>query len=261
MRRGILAFVVMLVAALAIGSCTAQPEVSSPTESDSAGKTDIASDSILLFDGNENSAKLVADMEAGNTPAECTVLYDMEGSLPTVTVTDEETIGEIYRRLAKVTVVGESTEAMTDCYHFVSFLLQDGTSVGYNFEGEDLLSGGKTNYEIKGGGPLWAYVRTLQADITGGKPAYAINLQDEAGVVLECQQSAEENQSVRIVCSTESSEDIHVYVNGEEITKSDEIYISVGGSDEKTPAQKRKFEFIMPASDVELVVTVGSSAS
>lgn len=265
MRHGTIPCVALLVTALGTGACAAQTGSASllgPTASStvSAKRAPHASDSILLFDGDENSAKLVADMAAGVTPTQCTVLYDQMGSLPSVTVTDENTIAEVYDLLANVVVEGESQYSLTDNYHSVSFVLQDGTKVWFSFEGEKILSRGRTNYDIEGSGPLWAYVRTLQADVTGGRNAYAIDVQDDSGIVLDCPTSAEEGASVMLVCSTESSEDIHACVNGEELTRSDEIYVSKGGSDEMTPAHKRKFEFLMPSSNVEVKVTVGSSA-
>lgn len=265
MKRRTLALAIMLVALLGIVGCAAQPESASSnngsessTSSSSANQVEIASDSILLFDGDERSARLVEDMRAGLTPTKCTVLYDQMGSLPSVTVTDKETIDKIYNLLANVTVLGESPYSMTDNYHSVSFELQDGTKVGFMFEGEGLFSRGKTNYAIEGSGPLWACVRTLQAGVTGGKNVYAIDVQDDAGVVLDCPLTAEEGTYVDLVCSTESYKKIHVFVNGEELTTSKDMYMTTGGSETKTPLPQKKYEFFMPASDVELKVTVES---
>lgn len=265
MKRKLFALAVMLVAALGIVGCAAQQAPSSSggeskpsAESNSAVQSEIPSKSILLFDGNVKSKKLVADMKAGLTPTECTVLYDQMGALPSVTVNDEETIEKIYRLLANVTVIDESQNSLTDNYHSVSFTLKDGTKVGFTFEGEGLLTRGKKNYAISGSGPLWACVRTLQAGVTGGKNVYAINIQDDAGVVLDCPLTAEESETVRLVCSTEGYEKIHVFVNGEELTRSTDMFRTTGSSETMTPLPQKKYEFSMPASDVELKVTVES---
>ena len=216
----------------------------------------IAPDSILLFDSNAGSAKLVADMQAGITPSECSVLYDQEGMLPPVTVTDAKTIGDIYNLLAQVTITGDTQYSETDSYHNVSFVLQDGTTVGFSFEGDKILHREKANYAVEGIGPLWACIRTLQADITGGKSVYAINVQDDADVVLECPTSAEEGSWVKLVCSTESGDSFQVFANDEEITYSNDIYIYTPGTEEKTPAQKKSYQFYMPSSDVTIKTTV-----
>ena len=257
MKRKLFALAVMLVAALGIVGCAAQQAPSS-AESGFTAQGEIPPNSILLFDGNVKSKKLVADMEAGLTPTECTVLYDQMGALPSVTVNDGETIEKIYHLLANVTVIDESQYSLTDNYHSVSFTLKDGTKVGFTFEGEGLLTRGKKNYAISGSGPLWACVRTLQAGVTGDKNVYAINIQDDAGVVLDCPLTAEESETVRLVCSTEGYEKIHVFVNGEELTRSTDMFRTTGSSETMTPLPQKKYEFSMPASDVELKVTVES---
>lgn len=120
--------------------------------------------SILRFNNDAGSARLVADMEAGMIPTSCVVLYDQMGTRPAVTVEDVETISKVYNLLADVTVGAKSPMSITDSYHQVAFKLQDGTTVRFSFEGEDLLSCDRDNYEVSGAGPLWAFVRAIQDD-------------------------------------------------------------------------------------------------
>ena len=129
--------------------------------------------SLVKFAGIANVEKLVADMSAGKSPTSCTVCYDQMGTRPYVTVTDPDTIADIYGKLVSVTVNGPSNESITDCYHHVSFVLQDGTKVGFNFEGEGLLSLDRENYSVSGGGALWSLVRDIQDEYMEAKGASA----------------------------------------------------------------------------------------
>ncbi len=125
--------------------------------------------SVLWLPDDENAAKLIADMNDGKLPTECNVLYDQMGQFPDVTVTDPEEITELYSRLALMTA-GEKTEmSITDCYHHISFHLQDGTWVFWNFEGEELLSRGPENIEVSDEGGLWDEVRRLQEEVMGNE--------------------------------------------------------------------------------------------
>ena len=129
--------------------------------------TDAPKTPILLFRDDAGAAKLAADMEAGRIPAECRAMYDEMGSRPEVTVTDPETITELYNRFSKMTVGAPSNISITDCYHYISFLLQDGTQVGWSFEGTGILCVGQENYEVKDEGNLWFVVRGLQEEAMG----------------------------------------------------------------------------------------------
>ena len=98
----------------------------------------------------------------------CNVLYDTMGARPDVDVTDPAQITEIYGLLAQVTVDGETDMSITDSYHHVIFHLQDGQTVGFSFEGEDILSKYRgtypDNYQVSGAYPLWSAVRAIQDD-------------------------------------------------------------------------------------------------
>ena len=125
--------------------------------------------SILWFQDNEEAKKLIEDMNDGNIPQECNVLYDEMGSRPEVTVTDAETITDLYNRLALMSVGEKSDMSITDSYHHIRFTLQDGTTVGWNFEGKDLLNIGTENYDVKDEGDLWFAVRQLQEKAMGNE--------------------------------------------------------------------------------------------
>ncbi|MBQ6395467.1 MAG: hypothetical protein IJH87_03900, partial [Atopobiaceae bacterium] len=90
---------------------------------------------ILEFCDDDGTRQLVSDMESGRIPLSCNVLFDQGGGLPDVTITDPETITEIYELLSGVSVGLESPMSITDSYHHVIFTLQDGTTVGWGFEG------------------------------------------------------------------------------------------------------------------------------
>lgn len=163
-----------LVLSLALAACggsSGAPTQTAPTSEPkvtrmSKATTDIPEDSILLFQDNEGGAKLIEDMTAGRACVSCTALYDQMGSLPDVTVTDEGQIIALYNYLAHARVSDNEGEYVTDCYHFISFELQDGTHVTYRFEDTNLVWG-PTNYEVVDIEPLWSMVRDLQDAITG----------------------------------------------------------------------------------------------
>ena len=121
--------------------------------------------SILIFGDNENARKLISDMEAGKVPAECRAMYDESGARPEVVITDPEIITEFYNRVGHMIIGEESQESITDCYHYVMFTLQDGTTVGWSFEGTGLLVSGYSNYEVLESGGLWGRVREMQDEI------------------------------------------------------------------------------------------------
>ena len=120
---------------------------------------------ILSFQDDENTAKLVSDMEAGKLPTECYVMYDEMGSRPEVEVTDPEILKEIYKRFSQMTVGAKTDTSVTDSYHYIIFILQDGTEVSWGFEGIGLLIRGQENYEVSDEGGLWEYVRRMQEEI------------------------------------------------------------------------------------------------
>ncbi len=147
-------------------SATAPSSSGASSAASSSAASSFAPVSVVKFDAIQNADRLVADMKTNVIPVSCAVCYDEMGSRPTVTVSDPETIKQIYSLLSNVTVEGPSQESITDSYHYVCFELLDGTKVSFNFEGERLLSLGRENYSVSGGGPLWQLVRQIQDDYT-----------------------------------------------------------------------------------------------
>ena len=130
---------------------------------------DIPSDSILYFQNDEDAAKLMKEMEAGNIPAECRAMYDEMGARPEVVMTDPDQIKEAYNRLSQMTIGGPTDYSITDCYHYIFFKLQDGTTVGWRFESANYLCWGSQNYEVTNAGSIWSMVKELQDQMIGAE--------------------------------------------------------------------------------------------
>lgn len=139
----------------------AQEQTAAENGTPSTG-SEIAENSIVNFKNDKAYARLKSDMEKGDTPIECNVLFDVGGARPDVTVTDEAKIKEIYDQLAKITVGEKSADSVTDSYHHITFRLRNDTYVSFYFEGEDLFCWEKDNYAVSGGSALWYTVRGLQ---------------------------------------------------------------------------------------------------
>lgn len=124
-------------------------------------ETTEAAQSILLFQEDAGSAELIAFFEEGKVPEEANILYDQMGSNPDITITDAETIQELYRLLSKVEVTGKSDTSITDCYHHVQFKLGENRYIYYSFEGSEIWCYGGENYAIQNSGKLFRYMQEL----------------------------------------------------------------------------------------------------
>ena len=172
--------------------------------------------SILAYlADDEKVAKLVSDMEAGKVPKQCDMLYDQMGANPEVTVTDSDDISEAYRLVEQIKVNPDS-QAMpvTDSYHHVYFTLQDGTRVGWSFEGAGVIDRGRESLAVTGDDALWRHVIQLQlerdngddaskgtVDVGSGKlpdGSYEIVLDDQDDAVSSCPESAKPGEEVVI---------------------------------------------------------------
>ena len=118
---------------------------------------------LTVKDGilSNGSAELIQYFADGNVPEEANALYDQMGSNPEITITDAETIKELYKYLGMVKVDGETNESITDCYHYVQFKLKDDHYIYYSFEGENIWSYGGKNYSISNSGKLFGLIKEL----------------------------------------------------------------------------------------------------
>lgn len=120
-----------------------------------------AAESILLFQEDEGSAELTAYFKDGKIPEEVNILYDQMGSNPDITITDADTIQELYRLLSKVEVTGKSEMSITDCYHHIQFKLADDLYIYYSFEGSEIWCYRGQNYNIRNSTRLFRYMQEL----------------------------------------------------------------------------------------------------
>lgn len=117
--------------------------------------------SILYFNDDAGSAELIQYFEDGNVPEEANALYDQEGGNPEITITDAETIKELYKYLGMIKVDGETDTGLTDGYHHVQFKLADDHYIYYSFEGTDIWRYGGKNYSISNSGKLFGLIKEL----------------------------------------------------------------------------------------------------
>ena len=117
--------------------------------------------SLLYFNDDKGSAELIQYFEDGNVPEEVNALYDQEGGNPEITITDAETIKEVYKYLGMIKVDGETDMGATDSYHYVQFKLADDRYIYYSFEGTDIWRYGGKNYSISNSGKLFGLIKEL----------------------------------------------------------------------------------------------------
>ena len=215
----------------------------------STGSTTGSESQMLLFQDDGKGAQLIKDMEAGRTPVSCNVLYDQMGARPDITVTDPATITRIYELVKSINVMGESGMGITDSYHHVIFELQDGTKVGFSFEGEGNLAKGGKNYYVMGDAALWSYVRRLQdgelTDTPGAQHAIYLR-ESEKGTVISCPTSAATGDVVTVETAIVTDVWIEVTVDG--------TTVMPGGT--ATSPNGMAWSFIMPNHDVTVDVKV-----
>ncbi|MGX8774656.1 MAG: hypothetical protein ACSW8G_06330 [Bacillota bacterium] len=113
---------------------------------------------ILVFDKSEGAKELMTAFDKG-TIESSEVLYDEMGANQPYKTTDQDEILAIYKGLKNITVGGKSETSITDCYHYVYFTFEDGTSYGYSFEGTGLLVYQGDNYDISGGAGLFGFMK------------------------------------------------------------------------------------------------------
>lgn len=162
------------------------------------------------------------------------------GSRPDVTVTDPVTIAQIYDMVKAIQVVGPSGMSITDNYHHVSFKLQDGTQVGFGFEGEGNLVAGKTNYLVVGDTQLWSFVRRLQERTATNTPLYAISTTGDDDLISPLPKSAAEGDIVSFATAGVAGGSLQILMDGKPL--------------EHAPEYANVYFFAMPSRDVSLSV-------
>lgn len=166
MKIKYIAIIMIMALSMMMISCKSTEPAPAPTPSGTGSVIgNIPEGSILLFMDDEGAAKLIKDMEEGNIPVSVHAMYDMMGSRPEVEFTDPEVIKDVYNCVGHIIVGDETEESITDCYHYVEFTLQDGTNVGWSFEGTGMLCWGQKNYEVSNSGSLWKLVTEMQDKI------------------------------------------------------------------------------------------------
>ena len=156
-------YLLLCLLVLMIGSLAAcgQKKTETDPESKTTNATEFPVNSILYFNDDEGSSELIQYFEDGNVPEEANALYDQMGSNPEITITDADTIKELYKYLGMVKVDGETNESITDCYHYVQFKLADDHYIYYTFEGTDIWSYGGKNYSISNSDKLFSLIKEL----------------------------------------------------------------------------------------------------
>lgn len=200
---------------------------------------------------DEGVAKLVDDMAAGKMPQRVGLLYDQMGANPTLELVDDPTIAMVYQIVSTMTIHEDvPATPVTDSYHKVYFVLQDGTTVGWSFEGAGTVLRGGEALTVEGDDELWSLARSLYGgmgqDGQGGGQAPAgtcsISLVDAGGIVRSCPTSARPGETVTI-----------------DICEMTDVYPVVTSRDGDLEIRQKggwDFEFEMPDHDVTLVATV-----
>lgn len=122
---------------------------------------DLPANSILTYNSNEGSAKLIACFESGNLPEEVSFLYDQMGANPVITTRDEDVIRNLYDLLKSVEVTGETQMSITDCYHHIQFKLAEDHYILYRFEGSEIWCCGEKYYSLSNSRELFNTMQKL----------------------------------------------------------------------------------------------------
>lgn len=128
---------------------------------------------ILMYD-KSREAKLLMEAMEDDRVVSVNLLYDQGGGNEAIESSDPDVIRRAYKAMKNITVLEdeEVNVAVTDSYHHVYFTLEDGTKVGYSFEGEDVIlipSGAEAGssgsaaepHPVEGSRGLWELYREL----------------------------------------------------------------------------------------------------
>lgn len=194
--------------------------------------------------------RLIEDMRAGRLPKECGLLYDQMGANPELVIDDFDTLVEVCECVADIEVLDDiPAMSVTDSYHHVRFVLQDGTEVGWSFEGAGVVVTGGDLVSVAGDEQLW---RLAQAMYRAGDDWQPEELPKGAYRVVV-------NDKERVVCSAP----VHA-TTGQEVTLEmlavEDTYPAVkvecDGKDVEVKQQGLYWSFEMPDEDVTVTVTL-----
>lgn len=118
---------------------------------------------LFTFDTRECAQKMINAFNEGKI-TEVRILYDQSGANMPVVSKNPKVIEKAYNSAQKIVILGDSNMSITDSYHYIYFVMDDGTSCGYSFEGDNILVyegdsdklGEYKNYSVKGTNDIWA---------------------------------------------------------------------------------------------------------
>lgn len=193
-----------------------------PKTEQSGSTVELPQDSVFTRLRNEDGTRrLTQDMKAGKVPTSCTAFYDQGGSSSVVTLTGEDDVRAMYELMGNVVVRGEGNADTADSaagQHFVAFVRQDGSTVGFRFAGEGNLVSRDASYNVEGDAALWDKVRSLQGETGQPDGVHDVAVvSDEDALVESCPSEAAVGETVRIRTKDVLDVDLVVRVNGERL--------------------------------------------
>lgn len=164
--------VICVILALAIGvpnGFFGGNDVEDLNDDDTPGISDVLDGEtpLLMFDKSREAKTLMEAMEEDRVVS-VNLLYDQGGGNPEMESSDPDIIKRAYKATKNITVRGdeEVNMSVTDAYHHVYFTLDDGSQIGYSFEGEKIIfihdgTAAGSPHLISGSRELWSLYREL----------------------------------------------------------------------------------------------------
>ncbi|MCQ2547294.1 MAG: hypothetical protein MJ161_07120 [Clostridia bacterium] len=109
---------------------------------------------IFMFDKSKDAMALMTAFDRGEI-ADVLLMFDPEGGNAPAESDDQDVIRQAYKALKNIVVLEATEDAGPECYHNITFTLNDGTGVTYSFDGTDILiyddgTGNTVKYSIEG---------------------------------------------------------------------------------------------------------------
>lgn len=122
---------------------------------------------LLMYD-KSREAKLLMEAMEDDRVVSVNLLYDQGGGNEAIESSAPDVIRQAYKAMKNITVLEdeEVNVAVTDSYHHVYFTLEDGSQIGYSFEGEEIIfihdgTVGGSPHLVSGSGELWSLYNEL----------------------------------------------------------------------------------------------------